>query len=158
MVTSVWIGHKNLAGFLLSALWKCGWGFILQYSEFSYWCRGASWVVNGVKNPHKRCGYYPWVGKVPWSRKWQPTPVFLPGKFKGQRSLAGYSPWGCKESDTTERLSMSMKMGFSGHWLHEPKSPQPWALRSVTCISTRAMFPLAAPSPGPPAPGYWDTQ
>ena len=69
MVTSVWIGHKNLAGFLLSALWKCGWGFILQYSEFSYWCRGASWVVNGVKNPHKRCGYYPWVGKIPWRRK-----------------------------------------------------------------------------------------
>ena len=38
----------------------------------------------------------------PWNRKWQPTPVFLPGKFHGQRSLAGYSPWGCKESDTTE--------------------------------------------------------
>ncbi|XP_043775896.1 acyl-coenzyme A thioesterase 2, mitochondrial-like isoform X3 [Cervus elaphus] len=40
-----------------------------------------------------------------WRRKWQPTPVFLPGTFEGQRSLAGYSPWGHKESDTTERLS-----------------------------------------------------
>jgi len=40
--------------------------------------------------------------KIPWRRKWQPTPVFLPGKFHGQRSLAGYSPWGCNESDTTE--------------------------------------------------------
>ena len=40
-----------------------------------------------------------------WRRKWQPTPVFLPGKSHGQRSLVGYSsPWGCKESDTTERL------------------------------------------------------
>ena len=39
------------------------------------------------------------------SRKWQPTPVFLPGKFHGQKSLAGYSPWGCKESDTTEHAS-----------------------------------------------------
>ena len=38
----------------------------------------------------------PWVGKIPWKRKWQPTPVFLPRKFRGQRSLAGYSPWGCK--------------------------------------------------------------
>ena len=38
----------------------------------------------------------PWVGKILWRRKWQPTPVFLPGKSHGQRSLAGYSPWGCK--------------------------------------------------------------
>ena len=42
------------------------------------------------------------AGKIPWSRKWQPTPVFSPGKFHGQRSLAGYSPWHCKESDVTE--------------------------------------------------------
>ena len=40
--------------------------------------------------------------KSPWSRKWQPTPVFLPEKFYGQRSLAGYSPWGYKDLDTTE--------------------------------------------------------
>ena len=40
--------------------------------------------------------------KIPWSRKWQLTPVFLPGKSHGQRSLAGYSPWGRKESDMTE--------------------------------------------------------
>ena len=44
----------------------------------------------------------PWVGKLPWRRKWQSTPVFLPGKSHEQRSLAGYSPWGRKESDTTE--------------------------------------------------------
>ena len=47
----------------------------------------------------------PWVGKIPWSRKWQPTPVFLSEKSHGQRSLAGYSPWGGKESDMTERLN-----------------------------------------------------
>ena len=45
-----------------------------------------------------------WVGKIPWRRKWQPTPVLLPGKFHGWRSLVGYSPWGRKESDTTEQL------------------------------------------------------
>ena len=47
-------------------------------------------------------GFNPWVGKVPWRRKWQPTPVFLPGESHGWRSLVGYSPQGCKESDTTE--------------------------------------------------------
>ena len=45
--------------------------------------------------------FNPWVGKIPWRRKWQPTPVFLPGKSNGQRNLVGYSPWDCKESDTT---------------------------------------------------------
>ena len=52
---------------------------------------------------HKRRWFNPWVRKIPWSRKWQPTPVFLPGKSHGQRSLAG--PWGHKESDTTGQLS-----------------------------------------------------
>ena len=47
-------------------------------------------------------GSDPWVGKIPWSRKWQPPPVFLPGKSRRHRSLLGYSPWGRKESDMTE--------------------------------------------------------
>ena len=42
-------------------------------------------------------GSIPWVRKTPWRRKWQPTPVFLPGKSHGQRSLVGYRPWGRKE-------------------------------------------------------------
>ena len=50
--------------------------------------------------------FNPWVRKMPWRKKWQPTPVFLPGKFHGQRSLAGYSPQGRKKSDMTEWLSM----------------------------------------------------
>ena len=53
----------------------------------------------------RRCGFNPWVRKIPWRRKWQPTPVFLPGESLGQRSLVGYNPRGCKESNTTERLS-----------------------------------------------------
>ena len=52
----------------------------------------------------RRGGFDPWLGKIPWRRAWQPIPVFLPGKSHGQKSLAGYSPWGRKESDTTERL------------------------------------------------------
>ena len=46
--------------------------------------------------------FNPWVGKIPWGRKWQPIPVFLPGESHGQRSLVGYSPKGYKESDLTE--------------------------------------------------------
>ena len=49
-----------------------------------------------------------WVGKIRWRRKWQPTPVSLPGESHGQRSLAGYSPWGWKKSDTTEWLTLSI--------------------------------------------------
>ena len=50
----------------------------------------------------KSRGFHPRVTKIFWRRKWQPTPVFLPGESHGQRSLAGYSTWGCKELDTTE--------------------------------------------------------
>ena len=49
----------------------------------------------------KRYRFDPWVRKMLWSRKWQPTPVFLAGESHGQRSLAGYNPWRCQESDTT---------------------------------------------------------
>jgi len=50
-------------------------------------------------------GSIPRLGRFTWRRAWQPTPVFLPGEFRGQRSLVGYSPWGCKESDVTEQPS-----------------------------------------------------
>ena len=53
----------------------------------------------------KRCGLDPWVGKIPCSRKWQTSLIFLPGKSHGQRRLAGYSPWDLKEWGTTEQLS-----------------------------------------------------
>ena len=50
----------------------------------------------------RRCRLDPWVGKIPWRRKWLPTPVLLHGEFHGQRSLASYSPWGHKELDMTK--------------------------------------------------------
>ena len=52
----------------------------------------------------RRPGFDPWVGKIPWRRQWQPTPVLLLRKFHGWRSLVDYSPWGRKVSDMTERL------------------------------------------------------
>ena len=66
----------------------------LSGKESAYQCRS-----------HRRCGFISWVGKIPWRSKWQPIPVFLPGKFYGQRSLAGYSPWGLKSQTLTEWLS-----------------------------------------------------
>ena len=63
-----------------------------------------------VKNPQcRRCRrqvFNPWVRKIPWSRKWQPAPIGFPGKFHGERNLAGYSTWGHTESDTTENACM----------------------------------------------------
>ena len=61
-----------------------------------------------AKNPPANAGdaggmvFSPWVEKIPWRRKWQPTLVFLPGKSHGERSLAGYSPWSRKELDMAE--------------------------------------------------------
>ena len=51
---------------------------------------------------HRSHRFSPWVRKIPWSRKWQPTPGFLPGEFHGQRGLVGYGPQGHTESDVTE--------------------------------------------------------
>ena len=69
-----------------------------------------SWWL-GSKEPFCQCRrhrFNSWVGKISWVRKWQPTPVFLPGKSHGQRSLVGNSPWGRKESDMTEKLNNSL--------------------------------------------------
>jgi len=60
----------------------------------------------------RRCKFDPWVEKIPWRRKWQPTPVFLPGKSLGQKSLVGYSPRGHKVLGMTERLSAHTRRPF----------------------------------------------
>ena len=57
-------------------------------------------------------GLIPGSGKIPWRRKWQPKPVLLPGKSHGQRSMVGYSPWGCKELDMTEQLHFPFHFAF----------------------------------------------
>ena len=53
------------------------------------------------------------VGKIPWRREWQPTPVFLPGEFHGRKSLVGYSLWSRKQSDVTERLTLYPPLSHS---------------------------------------------
>ena len=71
-------------------------------TRFPRWLSGKQSACQRRKC--KRCRFNPWVREIPWRRKWQPTPVFLPGKSHGQRSLVGYSPWGHKESDMTEHI------------------------------------------------------
>ena len=62
----------------------------------------------------ERCWFNHWAEKIPWSRKWQCTPVFLPGKFHGQRRLAGCSPWGLRELDMTEHACTRHKITTMG--------------------------------------------
>ena len=62
-------------------------------------------MIKNLPVMQKTC-VQPWVRKIPWRREWLPTPVFLSGEFHGQRSLAGYSPWGHKESDRTEQPTL----------------------------------------------------
>ena len=76
-----------------------------------------------------RPGFDHWVWKIPWRRKWQPTPVLLPGKSHGQRSLVGYSPWGCKESDKTERLHFSTNIIAVDQWERHRCRSNLWMMR-----------------------------
>ena len=89
----VWVRHdrSNLAH---KHAYLFIWGFLggVSGEESTCQCRR-----------HKRCGFNAWFGKILWRRKWQPIPVFLPGKFHGQWSLVGYSPWDSKlELDMAE--------------------------------------------------------
>ena len=74
--------------------------FKIYYYGLPSWLR--QWIIC---LQYRRPGFDPWVGKIPWRRKWLPTPAFLPGEFHGQWSLVGYSPWGHKELDMLEWLS-----------------------------------------------------
>ena len=85
-----------------------------------------------VKNlQYRRHGFEPWVGKILWRRQWHPTPVLLPGKSRGRRSLAGYSPWGHQESDTTEQLNSNENLIYYLKMLPcvltlQTPAPPPW--------------------------------
>ena len=87
---------------------------------------GLPWWLKAIPC-NARGRFNPWVGMIPWRKEWQPTPVFLPGEFHGQRSLAGYSPWGRKESDMTERL-------HSLHSLHTLSLEKEMATHSCSCL------------------------
>ena len=78
----------------------------LTLQEIPGWFLGQVALVQ--RRRPKRPGFHPWVGKIPWRRKRQPAPVFSPKESHGQRSLVGYNPWGRKEPDTNEQLTLSL--------------------------------------------------
>ena len=98
-----------------------GWGSCRVFREDKLSYNQQAFLVNCLKKGLPRwlggkkknlpanaedTGLNPWVGKIPWRRKWQPTPLFLPIEVHEQRCLVGYSPLGCKELDTAERPRM----------------------------------------------------
>ena len=116
---------------------------------------------------HKRCGFHLWVGKIPWRRKWRPTPVFLPGTSRGRRSLESSSPWGRRESDTTELAQKAAKndklrnprfsySSSSSEWTTQmfQSWKEPRALRTGSALPRRAvrLRPQFKPGPAPLAP------
>ena len=76
----------------------------------------------------RRCGLDPWVGKVPWRRKWQPTPVFFSGESHGQRSLVGYRAGG---SQITKELDMTYQLNNNNKSIRETPSGIPWPFPRV---------------------------
>ena len=101
-----------------------------------------------------RPGFDPWVGKIPWRSKWQPTLVFLPGKSHGQRSLVGCTPWGCKRVKhdlVNESESCSVVSDCS--WPHGLSSPRnsPGQNTGVGSLSLlQGIFPTQGLNPGLP--------
>ena len=106
----------------------------------------------------RRGRFNPWVKKISWSRKWQPTPVFLPTKVWGRRSLVGYGPWGCKESDMTEWLSIYTQWLLCSFMI----SPCTFNLHSITFALVDFTVPntfssvLSTPSLDHKTPKYKD--
>ena len=84
-------------------------------------------------------GFDPWLGRIPWRRKWQPTPVFLPGESHGRRSRVGYSPQGRKELDTTERLHFHFTFLYVRQTLTRYCGIEAWTKYSESSPSSRGV-------------------
>ena len=93
---------SGVCSLLMAGVYLVGMADALIHTTLAFHYVSTSLVAQTVKRLSGRPGFEPWVGKIPWRRKWQSTPVLLPGKSHGQRSLVGYSLWGRKESDMTE--------------------------------------------------------
>ena len=87
---------------------------------------------------HKKHGFDPWVGKSPWRRTWQPTPIFLPGESHGQRSLVGYSPSVAKNSIWLKWVSMHTGTAFVINI---------WVIRALVEEISEKVPPLSATLP-----------
>ena len=118
---------------LVSSAWSAVISFALTTAErgLPRWYSGEESVCQCRR--HKRLECDLWVGKIPWSRKWQPTPVFLPENFHGQGSLASCSPWDHKESIQLQRHNWAME---PAHILHKtfPKKPSPVSVTELAVV------------------------
>ena len=95
-----WTGRPGVLRFRGSQRVRHDWVTELNWTELNELLWASQWLSGKESTCQcRRHRFDPWVGKISWRRKWQPTPVFLPGEYYGQRSLTGYSPCGCKESD-----------------------------------------------------------
>ena len=128
-----------------------------RFNQLPMTSDGQSWLGNQASRLAKGCigkestcqcsrpGFNPWVRKIPWRRKWQPTPVFLPGKSLGQRSLAGYSPGVTKSWYITEHALWSLHKNptgsASGWWT--------WRLESMSHLEGAWKLPALFPTPCP---------
>ena len=90
-----------------------------------------------AKQPSRRPGFNSWFGKMPWSRLWQPAPVFLPVTSHGQRSLAGNSPWGNKELDTTKQVGEGNGTPLQYSCLENPMDGGTWWVAVYGVIKSR---------------------
>ena len=104
--------------------------FLLEYNGFPGGSDGKESDCD-VGDP----GLIPGSGRSPGEKKRHAIPVFLPGEFHGQRSLVGYSPWGCKESDTTKRLTHIIQLRFCDLTLEPPEDSH-----KISILSTQSLF------------------
>ena len=87
------------------------------------------WLSDGgICLPSRRHGFNPWFGKIPWSRKWQPTPVFLPGKAHGQSNLMGYSPQDCK------KVRYDLVAKYQTQWTNQESTEIWFSFHSLICL------------------------
>ena len=89
-------------------------------------------MIKKICLQRRRPRFSPWVRKIPWRRKWQPTPVFLPGKSHEQRNLVDYSPWDYKQSEVTEPFTFSLS----------------WVSRTLNTVSEPEYLQLISASKG----------
>ena len=101
----IYLPFLSLFYFFLSFWKNFGHGVWLVGSQFPNQGLGLPWWLSGKESAcqFRRCEFDLSVGRIPWRRKWQSIPVFFPGKFHVQRSLAGYSSWGQKESNMIQQ-------------------------------------------------------
>ena len=93
----------------------------------------VQWLKRKIPLVSRRYGFDPWVRKIPWRRKWEPIPVFLPGKSHGQRSLVGHSPWSCK------------RVGHDLGTKHQQQNLNTWHLRQRNWRKSANIFGEVSP-------------